>query len=120
MPDPALLLDAVDRLSDTFRGLPQSRLLAGVPGFASRAEAGYALASSLADAGQRLEAPERPPARLPQAGPFAVGDQIAVTGHDLAAAIKETFAGGGDGVERAERALDAALREVEATARLIA
>ncbi|GAB2597899.1 hypothetical protein GCM10027168_33480 [Streptomyces capparidis] len=113
MHDPAAFLDAVDRLADRFRSLPQSRLLAAVPGHDSRAAAGFALASWLAEAAQRLEEPGAAPRALPFAGPFAVGDQIAVTGHDLALAVR---AGG----RRARETLDAALRRVEETRGLVA
>jgi hypothetical protein len=85
--DPTSLLDAVDRLAERFRALPVSGLRARVPGFESRAAAGLALARALARAAQSLEAPGREPRPMPDAGVFAVGDQIAVAGHDLAAAL---------------------------------
>jgi hypothetical protein len=68
---------AAKLLADRFRSMPQSRLLGAVPGHPSRAAAGLALARELA----RLA---HAPVELPDAGPFAVGDQIAVAGHDLA------------------------------------
>jgi hypothetical protein len=92
MPDTTELLDAVDHLADRFRAMPQSRLLGAVPGHPSRAAAGLALARELAERTERLVAGERAVRReLPDAGAFAVGDQIAVTGHDLAAALAERF-----------------------------
>ncbi|MGW4383130.1 hypothetical protein [Kitasatospora sp. NPDC004531] len=84
---PARLTAAVDRLADRFRALPQSRLLAAVPGHPSRAAAVLALAGRLADAGRALEG--LPPLPVPDCGAFAVGDQLAVTGHDLAAAAAD-------------------------------
>jgi hypothetical protein len=90
--DATPLLDAVDRLADRFRSLPVSGLRARVPGFESRAAAGLALARTLAEAAQRLEAPDREPRRMPEAGVFAVGDQIAVAGHDLVTALAATQA----------------------------
>lgn len=86
--DAASLLEAVDRLADRFRSMPQSRLLAAVPGHPSRAAAGLALARELATAAQLLEEGAQAPVRpLPSVGDFAVGDQIAVAGHDLVAAL---------------------------------
>jgi hypothetical protein len=73
---------AVDRLSDRLRALPESRLRRGP------AEAALALARELADRARRLERPSRPPAELPEAGIYAVGDQLAVAGHDLAEALR--------------------------------
>jgi len=89
MPDPVKVsgspeefLAAAHRLADRFRAMPQSRLLAPVEGSVSRAAAGLALARELA----RLA---RAPRELPDAGPFAVGDQIALTAHDLVADAPE-------------------------------
>lgn len=88
MPEATTLLEAVDRLADRFRSMPQSRLLGAVPGHPSRAAAGLSLARELAGAAQLLEegadAALRP---LPSVGAFAVGDQLAVAGHDLVAAL---------------------------------
>lgn len=112
-PPPGLLLDAVDRLADRFRSMPQTRLVASAEGQAlSRAGEGLALAGRLAEAAQRLETPGRSPRRLPDAGVFAVGDQIAVAGHDLAAAVAARPAGDPEAVDAAE----AALRDLTSTA----
>ncbi|MEV7177279.1 hypothetical protein [Kitasatospora sp. NPDC093679] len=82
----AALVEAVDRLADRFRSMPQSRLLAAVPGHPSRAAAGLELARGLAAAALELEG--EPPREVPDAGPFAVGDQLAVAGHDLVIAAQ--------------------------------
>jgi hypothetical protein len=103
MLDCATLLRAVDRLADRFRALPQSRLRGGV------AETGLALARELAAEAQRIEFPGREARVVPDEGAFAVGDQIAVAGHDLAAALEPCSAYG-------ER-LDAAVRRIEAVAK---
>ncbi|GAA0681041.1 hypothetical protein GCM10010193_38450 [Kitasatospora atroaurantiaca] len=103
MVEPKTLLDAVDRLADRFRSMPQSRLLGAVPGHPSRAAAGLELARRLAAAA--LAAAGEEPHEFPDAGAFAVGDQLAVAGHELAAV--------GDA-----RALAEALAAVEAVADL--
>ncbi|MFE2176716.1 hypothetical protein [Kitasatospora sp. NPDC059462] len=97
-PDEKTLVEAVDALADRFRAMPQSRLLGAVPGHPSRAAAGLALARRLAAAALAAEgarpaggagggAGGGPSQELPDAGAFAVGDQLAVVGHDLAAAL---------------------------------
>ncbi|MER7754661.1 hypothetical protein [Kitasatospora sp. NPDC097643] len=88
MEDVQPLIDAVDKLADRFRSMPQSRLLGAVPGYDSRAAAGLALARRLA--ALALAAEGEPERELPEAGAFAVGDQLAVAGHDLAAALTAT------------------------------
>ncbi|MEU3569886.1 hypothetical protein AB0E96_15895 [Kitasatospora sp. NPDC036755] len=79
------LVEAVDRLADRFRSLPQSKLLGAVPGHASRAAAALELARRLAGLATAVEGGPR--REFPEAGAFAVGDQLAVAGHDLAAAL---------------------------------
>ncbi|WP_369199828.1 hypothetical protein [Streptomyces sp. PU-14G] len=98
------LTDAVERLADRLRAAPQSALTRGA------AADGLALARELATLAQRLEfGPETAAVRtLPDAGVFAVGDQLAVAGHDLAAALEEAPAAD------AAPALEEALRAVEA------
>lgn len=85
------LIQAVVHLAASYRALPQSKLLALLPDGRSRAEAGYRFAALLAAFGQGVEerALDVPPTwrSLPFDGMFIVGDQIAVTGHDLAAGI---------------------------------
>ncbi|MED7948343.1 MULTISPECIES: hypothetical protein [unclassified Streptomyces] len=85
MSDEKTLAEAVDALADRFRSMPQSRLHGVVPGHASRAAAALALARWLAAAARAVEG--GPVRELPEAGAFAVGDQLAVTGHDLVAAL---------------------------------
>lgn len=84
----------VRRISDRLRTLSQSRLAAVAPPFDSRAAAGRHAAQALADASQGVEeasARTEPTWRsLPELSDFAVGDMVAVTGHDLLAACAAT------------------------------
>ncbi|MEU3216850.1 hypothetical protein [Streptomyces sp. NPDC006971] len=82
MLDTTALITAVDRFADRLRAAPQSRLQRGA------AAEGLATARELASRAQRVEAPDREPRPMPDAGIFAVGDQLAVAGHDLAAALE--------------------------------
>ncbi|WP_432588009.1 hypothetical protein ABVG11_22785 [Streptomyces sp. HD1123-B1] len=82
MDDVTPLLTAVDRFADRLRTLPQSRLRQGA------AAEGLALARELSLRAQRLEEPDAPPRVIPDAGVFAVADQLAVAGHDLAHALE--------------------------------
>jgi hypothetical protein len=88
----------VRRVSERLRSLSATRLAAppapspgGRPDHPSRAAAGRAAAQQRADAAAALEAaaagtqPER--RALPVLPDLAVGDQVAVTGHDLLAAL---------------------------------
>ncbi|GAB3117672.1 hypothetical protein GCM10027160_28540 [Streptomyces calidiresistens] len=72
---------AVERLADRLRRLPESRLRQGAAG------EGLRLARRLAGLTRRIEGVGPDPAELPAIGVFAVGDQLAVTGHDLSAAL---------------------------------
>ncbi|GAB2703542.1 hypothetical protein [Kitasatospora kifunensis] len=84
----AEFVESVERLADRFRAMPQSRLLGPVPGHTSRAAAALELAQRLADWAQRVEEGPQAPARaILDAGVFAVGDQLAVAGHDLVTAL---------------------------------
>ncbi|MFC8449622.1 hypothetical protein [Kitasatospora sp. NPDC057223] len=85
MPEPKTLVEAVDRLADRFRAMPQTRLLGAVPGHPSRAAAALALARRLAAVALAVEGAR--PRDFPDAGAFAAGDQLAVAGHELAAAL---------------------------------
>jgi hypothetical protein len=95
-------LEAVlTRLAGRFRGMPESKLLGRLPDGRSRAAAGHELAALVACAAQGVEdrgllstAPEW--RRLPFEGPFVVGDQIGVTGHDLVAACARAEREAGD------------------------
>ncbi|MEV5597293.1 hypothetical protein [Streptomyces sp. NPDC052496] len=82
MLDVTPLQTAVDALADRLRALPQSALARG-----AAAEA-LALARELAARAQRVERPGQEPYELPDAGMFAVGDQVAVAGHDLVEAVR--------------------------------
>ncbi|MER6106188.1 hypothetical protein ABT115_28875 [Streptomyces sp. NPDC001832] len=105
MLDTTPLITAVDRFADRLRAAPQSRLQRGA------AAEGLATARELALRAQRIEAPDREPRIMPDAGIFAIGDQLAVAGHDLAVALETA--------PSAE--LDAAVQFVaEATARAFA
>ncbi|MFJ3189580.1 hypothetical protein [Streptomyces halstedii] len=82
MLDTTPLITAVERFADRLRSAPQSRLSRGLA-----AEA-LTTARELAARAQRIEAPDREPRVLPDAGMFAVGDQLAVAGRDLAMALE--------------------------------
>ncbi|PJE95663.1 hypothetical protein CUT44_22125 [Streptomyces carminius] len=102
MPDVIPLLTAVERLADRLRAMPHSALARGA------AAEGLGLAGELADRAQRLEFPGRAPRRLPDAGVFAVGDQLAVAGHDLAEALRTAGGAAGDAVAEAVALVEAA------------
>jgi hypothetical protein len=97
----ARLETVLTRLSAHFRSMSESRLLGRLPDGRSRAAAGHELAGLLALAAQGVEDRGRhvPPTgrALPFEGPFVVGDQVGVTGHDLLVAC--ACAGGGVAVE---------------------
>ncbi|WP_149179163.1 hypothetical protein [Streptomyces sp. TRM49041] len=83
MHDTTELTEAVGHLADRLRAAPQSRLRRGA------AAEGLALARELAVRAQRLEAPAAAgaePRIMPDAGVFAVGDQLTVAGTDFAEA----------------------------------
>ncbi|ROQ68496.1 hypothetical protein EDD93_2964 [Streptomyces sp. 840.1] len=82
MLDTTPLIIAVDRFADRLRAAPQSRLQRGA------AAEGLAVARQLAVRAQRVEAPDREPRTMPDAGLFAIGDQLAVAGRDLAVALE--------------------------------
>ncbi|MEY9963073.1 hypothetical protein ABIA33_001099 [Streptacidiphilus sp. MAP12-16] len=104
MSDPSPLLAAADRLADRFRSMPQNRLTALAP-------SGLDLARRLARQAQQVEG-DIVRDEIPEAGIFAVGDQIAVAAHDLAAALRAV-----DGAE-SEQALADSLAAVRAVAAL--
>lgn len=82
MLDTTELTAAADRFADRLRAAPQSRLQRG-----AAAEA-LALARELAVRAQRIEEPDREPRIMPDAGVFAVADQVSVASHDLAEALR--------------------------------
>ncbi|MFE7384033.1 hypothetical protein ACFU9F_27175 [Streptomyces zhihengii] len=82
MLDTTELTDAVERFSDRLRAAPQSRLQRGA------AAEGLALARELSVRAQRLEAPGERPRIMPDAGVFAVADQLLVAGRDLAEVLR--------------------------------
>ncbi|MQY16599.1 hypothetical protein SRB5_68010 [Streptomyces sp. RB5] len=101
------LLTAVDRLADRLRSLPESRLRHNA------GAAGLELARELAVRAQRLQAPGREARVMPEVGLFAVGDQVAVAGHDLAEAL------GGVPEPEGARGLEGALELVRACAGVV-
>ena len=86
------LTRVVALLASAYRALPQSKLLGTLPDGRTRVEAGHRLAALFAVWGQGVEERALPVApqwrELPFNGPFIVGDQIAVTGHDLVAGLR--------------------------------
>ncbi|SFC13623.1 hypothetical protein [Streptomyces aidingensis] len=81
-PELEALERAVERAAGRLRRLPESALRRGA------AAGGRALAAELARRAQRLEGRPAGLPPLPDAGIFAVGDQLAVTGHDLIEAVR--------------------------------
>ena len=81
----------LERVVDRLRSMSPERLARPFPGYVSRHEAGLSLAQRLADLGQGVEerVAEQPPEPrvVPRLLAHAVSDQVAVTGHDLAAAL---------------------------------
>ena len=91
-PDALRLLErGVGALAERFRTLSEAKLAGSLPPHGSRAAAGRHLAQLLADAALGVAGRQAagPPAwrEVPELDPFAVGDQIAVTGYDLVAAL---------------------------------
>ncbi|MFJ3925453.1 hypothetical protein [Streptomyces sp. NPDC090022] len=82
MLDTSPLTAVVERFADRLRAAPQSRLQRGA------AAEGLALARELSARAQRLEGASEV-REMPDAGLFAVGDQVAVAGLDLAQALRE-------------------------------
>ncbi|MER5884701.1 hypothetical protein ABT160_12800 [Streptomyces sp. NPDC001941] len=106
MLDTSGLTAAVERLADRLRAAPQSRLQRGT------AAGALALARELSARAQRLEAPGEPVRTMPDAGVFAVGDQLVVAGNDLAQVLRTAPAGSGAELDEAVRLV------ADATARL--
>ncbi|MEV0374087.1 hypothetical protein AB0I10_30495 [Streptomyces sp. NPDC050636] len=111
MLDVTPLQTAVDAFADRLRSLPQSTLAGGA------AAEGLALARELTLRAQRIERPGQEPYELPDAGMFAVGDQLAVAGHDLVEALRGVAASPADDVKVAPaEQLAEAVRLVRAAA----
>jgi hypothetical protein len=72
----------VDHFADRLRAAPQSRLQR------SAAAEALALARELARWAQAVEEPGTEPREMPDAGMFAVADQILVAAHDLAVVLQ--------------------------------
>ncbi|MEU0150138.1 hypothetical protein ABZ119_29970 [Streptomyces sp. NPDC006288] len=100
MLDTTPLITAVDHFADRLRSTPQSRLQQGV------ADEALAAARELSARAQRAEAPDLEPRIMPDVGIFAVGDQLAVAGRDLAVALETA----------SSQELDEAVRRVEESA----
>ncbi|MFJ4435322.1 hypothetical protein [Streptomyces sp. SID11385] len=83
MLDTSPFLSAVEQFADRLRAAPQSRLQRGA---AARA---LALAQELATRAQKREEPGTEPRTMPDAGMFAVADQLTVTAHDLAQVLRD-------------------------------
>ncbi|MGK5529886.1 hypothetical protein [Streptomyces sp. URMC 129] len=96
--DTGELDEAVESFAERLRALPESRLRRGA------GAAGLEVARELAGRAQRLEQPFGGVRRMPDAGLWVVGDQVAVAGHDLSRAIGEAA-----DAEAARRELAAAL-----------
>ncbi|MGW4886291.1 hypothetical protein [Streptomyces murinus] len=82
MVDTTPLTQAVDHFADRLRAAPQSRLQRSAAG------AALELARELARRAQAVEEPGTEPRKMPDAGMFAVADQILVAAHDLALVLK--------------------------------
>ncbi|WP_328299040.1 hypothetical protein OG389_15330 [Streptomyces sp. NBC_00435] len=122
MLDTSPLTAAVERFADRLRAAPQSRLQQGA------AEVALDLARELSVRAQRLEAAAAgagdgagaaPARRMPDAGIFVVGDQVAVAGQDLAEALHAAWTEAGAAATPANvttapsEVLDEAVRLVE-------
>ncbi|MER7933853.1 hypothetical protein AB0N99_33010 [Streptomyces sp. NPDC093272] len=97
MVDTTPLTRAVEHFADKLRAAPQSRLQRG-----AAAEA-LSLARQLANWAQDVEEPGGEAREMPDAGMFAVADQITVAGNDLAVVL-ESDAQVGDAVRLVEEA----------------
>jgi hypothetical protein len=99
----------VRRVAQRLRTLSEAQLAAEAPPYASRAAGGLEVAQVLAEAAQALEergSGAEPRWRdVPVRSDFAVGDQVAVTGHDLLAALGHPAAAPSPGSDHAVPAL---------------
>ena len=83
MVDTTRLTQAVDHFADRLRAAPQSRLQR------SGAAEALGLAREMARWAQAVEAPGVEPRVMPDAGMFAVADQITVAVHDLTLVLED-------------------------------
>ncbi|MEV0845421.1 hypothetical protein AB0J21_05940 [Streptomyces sp. NPDC049954] len=83
MLDTTPFTSAADRFADRLRAAPQSRLQRG-----AAAEA-LELARALSARAQHLEDPGAEVRVMPDAGMFAVADQLVVAAHDLAEVLRQ-------------------------------
>jgi len=81
------LVDQTDRLVDRLRAMPAARLARSVDGEPTIADSAHALAQVLADLA--ADAQGLPRREVPRLTDFAVGDQVAVTLHQLVTAVGE-------------------------------
>ena len=93
------LATEVGRVADRLRSMSQARLEGQVappedalPPWGTRAEAGRGIGTVMSEVARSLEAaaggiPEGGSRDMPELNPFAAGDQVAVGGHDLLAAM---------------------------------
>ncbi|MET9619802.1 MULTISPECIES: hypothetical protein [unclassified Streptomyces] len=109
MLDTSELNAVVERFADRLRAAPQSRLQRGA------AAEGLELARQLALRAQRIEEPDGPRRVIPDAGVFAVADQLVVAGHDLAEILRTAPA---DSRERERDEAVGLVREAERRAGL--
>ncbi|WP_406000410.1 hypothetical protein [Streptomyces sp. NBC_00829] len=103
MLDTSELTACVDGFADRLRAAPQSRLKRGA------AAEGLALARELALRAQRIEAPGSELLIMPDAGLFAVADQLLVAGRDLAEALRTAPSGTMSEVDEAVGLVGAAM-----------
>jgi hypothetical protein len=120
----------VGRVSDRLRSMSQARLAGmpappegGFPPYAGRAHAGRGVATEMAHVARCLEAaaagaPLPPWLPMPVLSDFAAGDQVAVAGHDLIAALD--LVGPGDDVWFTELGHGPAMGAVERSHRMLA
>ena len=99
--------DQVERLVDRLRSLPVSRLSRVSEGEPSIADSAHALAQLFADLAADLE--HRVRRDVPRLNDLAVGDQVAVTAHDLVGSADS--AGSSEGVLEIALVATRALRD---------
>lgn len=82
----------VTRVAEAYRRMPHSKFTLRLEPYGDRAKAGHQLAARFAALAQGLEEADSPEAprwrELPVLEPFALGDQLEVTGKDLLRAYR--------------------------------